>query len=248
MDNASYFGYALNTVGAAAADFSVVDGVVTLTGVGSFPYDKIQTQIKKQIYVAPIARATVITFSAPAAAGEEFNVTISQPQGSNNVFPQLFSLKSTNTNATTIAQAFKAAFENAVNNGVLFGTASGAADAITITGTTAFPMLRVLGTTANISLSVTAAGNPAINTGAQLISAGVEGAVATNNYTTFTFQNATPTGDIVEDGIARQLIYAVNEGDGNAAALVTAMTNVLSGGLSNSPLVANPELIGKLSS
>lgn len=248
MDNASYFGYALNTVGAAAADFSVVDGVVTLTGVGSFPYDKIQTQIKKQIYVAAVARVTVITFSAPAAAGEEFNVTISQPQGSNNVFPQLFSLKSTNTSATTIAQAFKTAFETAVSNGLLFGTASGAADAITITGTTAFPMLRVLGTTANISLNVTAAGNPAINTGAQLIAAGVEGAVATNNYTTFTFQNATPTGDIVEDGIARQLIYAVNEGDANAAALITAMTNVLSGGLSNSPLVANPELIGKLSS
>lgn len=249
MDNASYFGYALNTVQAGAADFNVVDGVVTLTGVGSFPYDKIQTQIKKQIYVAAVARVTVITFSAPAAAGEEFNVTIAQPQGNNNVFPQLFSLKSTNTNATTIAQAFKAAFENAVDNGILFGTASGAADAITITGTSAFPMLRVLGTSANVSISVSAAGNPAVNTGTQLIAAGVEGAVATNNYTTFTFQNATPTGDIVEDGIARQLIYAVNEGDGNAATLINQITAVLSGGVSaSSPNLANPELIGKLSS
>ncbi len=249
MDNASYFGYALNTVQAGAADFSVVDGVVTLTGVGSFPYDKIQTQIKKQIYVAAVARVTVITFSAPAAAGEEFNVTISQPQGSNNVFPQLFSLKSTNTSATTIAQAFKTAFETAVSNGLLFGTASGAADAITITGTTAFPMLRVLGTTANISLNVTPTGNPAINTGAQLIAAGVEGAVATNNYTTFTFQNATPTGDIVEDGIARQLIYAVDEAASNASTLINQITAVLSGGVSaSSPNLANPELIGKLSS
>lgn len=248
MDNASYFGYALNTVGAAAADFSVVDGVVTLTGVGSFPYDKIQTQIKKQIYVAAIARVTVITFSAPAAAGEEFNVTIAQPQGNNNVFPQLFSLESTNTNATTIAQAFKSAFDTAVANGILFGTSSGGGAAITITGTLTFPMLRVLGTSANVSINPTVTGNPAVNTGTQLIAAGVEGALAANNYTTFTFQNATPTGDIVEDGIARQLIYAVNEGDGNAAALITAMTNVLSGGLSNSPLVANPELIGKLSS
>lgn len=249
MDNASYFGYALNTVQAGGLDFAVDNGVITLTGVGSFPYDKIQTQIKKQIYVAAIARVTEITFSAPAAAGEEFNVTISQPQGSNNVFPQLFSLKSTNTNATTIAQAFKAAFENAVDNGLLFGTASGSGAVITITGTSAFPMLRVLGTTANISLNVTAAGNPAINTGTQLIAAGVEGAVATNNYTTFTFQNATPTGDIVEDGIARQLIYAVNEGDGNASTLINSMTAVLSGGVSAaSPNLANPELIGKLSS
>lgn len=210
MDNASYFGYALNTVQAGGFDFAVDNGVITLSGVGSFPWDKVQTQVKKQVYVAAVARVTVLTFTAPTAAGQEYNVSISQPQGSNNVFPQLFSLVSTDTSATTIAQAFKAAFENAVENGILFGTASGAGAAITLTGTSAFPMLRVLGTSANVSVSVSTGGNPAVNTGAQLIAQGIDTAVVGNNYTTFTFQNATPTGDIVEDGIARQLIYAVN--------------------------------------
>lgn len=248
MDNASYFGYALNTVQAGGFDFNVDGGVLSLTGVGTFPWDKVQTQVRKQVYVAPVARVTELTFAAPAAAGEEYNVNMSQPQGSNNVFPKLFSLAATNTNSTTIAQAFKAAFDNAVENGLLFGTSSGAANVITLTGDLDFPMLRVLGTSANITVVVSVGGNPEVNSGAQLLAAGIETAVAANEYTTFTFQNATPTGDIVEDGIARQLVYAIDENASNASTLIDSMTAVLAGGVSAaSPALANPELIGKLS-
>jgi len=244
--NASYYGYALGTVQAGGHDFAIDGGVISLTGVGSFPYDNIQTQIVKQVYVAPVARVTVLTFSAPAAIGEDYNVVIAQPTTGGNTFPQTFSLGSTDTSATTIAQAFKTAFENAVANGLLFGTASGAADAITLTGTTDFPMLRVLAASAKVAISVSTAGNPAVNTGAQLIAAGIDTAVVGEEYTTFTFQNITPTGDIQEDGIFRQLVYAVEEGASNASTLIDQMSAVFAGGVSAASPEANAELIGKL--
>lgn len=244
--NASFFGYALNDVQAGGVDIILESGVVTLTGVGSFPWDKVQTQIVKTVYAAAVARETVLTFGTPVA-GDEFNVNISQPQGSNNVFPQLFSIVSTGTSATTVAQAFKTAFNNAVANGILFGTATGNADAITITGSTEFPMLRVNAASANITVSVSIAGNPEVNGGAQLLSQGVENAEAGKHYTTFAIQNLTATGDFVEDGIFRQLIYAVDEDATNGSDLIARMAALFSGAISaGSPNVVNLELISKL--
>lgn len=245
--NANIFGYALNTVAAAGADFSVDNGVLTLTGVGSFPWDKVQTSVVKQVAVAAVARTTELTFAAPAAAGQVYQVVIEQPLGSSsNRFPVTITVSSTNTSATTIAQAFKTAFDAQVAAGLLVGTSAGAADIITISGTTAFPMLRVVSVSAGITLNVTAAGNPAVNTGAQLLSEGVTNAVVGDTYTTFTFQNLTPTGLVTNDGVFRGIIYAINEGDGDATDLIDEMTAVLSGELSATSPVANPDLIGKL--
>lgn len=245
--NANIFGVALNTVAAAAADFSVSNGVVTLTGVGSFPYDKITTGIQKQVYVAAVARVTELAFAAPAAVGQVYQVVIDQPSGSAaNRFPVTITVSSTNTSATTIAQAFKTAFEAEVTSGLLAGTATGSGDTITITGTAAKPMLRVVSVSAGITLNVTAAGNPVVNIGSQLTSEGVVDALPTGEYTTFTFQNLTATGLVLNDGVFRGLIYAIDENAANASDLIDAMTAVLSGAVSATSPVANPELIGKL--
>jgi len=245
--NASFYGYALNIVQAGGLDFAVQNGIITLNGVGSFPYDKIQAQIIKQVYVAPVKRNTTLTFSAPAAVGEEFTVVIEQPTGGSGVFPISITVSATDTSATTIAQAFKTELNGFFTSGQLSGTASGAAAAITIEGTDDYPMLRVVGASAKVAVAVNAAGNPEVNGGAQLIDAGVEGAVAGEEYTTFTFQNLTPTGMIDNDGVFRGLVYAIDENASNASDLINSMSAVLAGGVSAaSPSVANVELIGKL--
>jgi hypothetical protein len=246
--NANTFGYALNAVAAAGADFAVSNGVITLTGVGSFPYDKVTTNIVKQIAVTADPRVTIVTFSAPSAVGQVYQVVIDQPLGtSSNRFPVTITVSATDTNADTIGQAFKTAFEAQVTAGLLAGTASGGAAAITITGTATFPMLRVVSTSAAIALNVTTAGNPAVNLGSQLLAEGVTDAEPTAEYTTFTFQNLTSTGLVTNDGVFRGLIYAIDEADGDAATLIDQMTAVLGGGVSAaSPDLANPELIGKL--
>lgn len=246
--NANIFGYALNTVAAAGADFSVDNGVLTLTGVGSFPWDKVQTSVVKQVAVAADPRVTQLTFAAPAAAGQVYQVVIEQPQGtSSNRFPVTITVVSTNTSADTIAQAFKTAFDAEVTAGILFGTSSGANDVITISGTATYPMLRVVALSAGITVVVQGnGGNPAVNTGTQLLAEGVTDAVVGDTYTTFTFQNLTSTGLVTNDGVFRGIIYAINEGDGDATDLIDEMTAVLSGELSATSPVANPDLIGKL--
>jgi hypothetical protein len=246
--NASTFGYALNTV-AAIEDFIADGGLIYLKGVGTFPWDHTQTRVAKSVYVAAVGRSTTLTFTAPTAIGEEYNIFIQQAGvGGGAGSTQVITVIATNTSATTIAQAFKSAFDGLVSNGILYGTSSGGADAITIVGTSAYPMLVVTGKSSTIALAVNVVGNPEQNSGAQLLEMGVENAVVGTNYTVFTFQNVSTSGlVVVGDDTFRGLIYAVSESATNASGFIAGMTAVLSGGVSAaSPNLANPDLIGKL--
>lgn len=249
-----YFGYALNSVAAAGADAVLDNGILTLTGVGQIPYQKIQNGpgVDKQIYVAPVARVSQLTITAPPAVGTNYQVNFSQPQPDGGVSNQIIAVTSlVGGTASSITAGLKSAFDALVLGGVLFGTAvisGSSSEIITFTAGITAPMLRVTGITSTvITLSVTAAGNPAINTGAQLIAQNVVGALAANNYTTYTIPyTGSNGGSTGSEGPNSQLVYAINEGDTNAAALITKLDNLLSGSLPSSPGIANPEAFGNL--
>lgn len=243
----SQFGYALNTLGGAGEDFNVNGGQVFFAGIGWIPWEQIITPITKTAYVAAVLRTTTLTFSAPAATGENFQVSLKQPQGGSA--PQLVQapVTATTTNATTTAQSWGTAFDGYVTTGVLFGTRSGGAAVITISGTAAYPLLMATGSTSNIAIVTTVAGSAEVNLGASLLLAGIDTAVATTHYTTYTIQLQTQTGQVENTGVYRDVIFAISESASGASTLIAQIDAVLGGGVSQgSPALANPELIGKL--
>jgi hypothetical protein len=115
---------------------------------------------------------------------------------------------------------------------------------VTTTGTSAAPMFRITGSTPNITPLATTAGTPGVNTVAQMTSLNIENYVPTNNYTTVTWQYNKFGGSINNEATTGTYIYAVNEGDADAAALITKITELFNG-LNPGAVTANPALIAK---
>ena len=106
------FGFALNSVAAAGADFAAADGLVTFTGLGSFVYENIQVGVGIQAYVAPVGRVQTLTCAAPAAVGEVYTVNIEQPQPGGGTFRETIYVSSvTGSTANTMAAALDAAID-----------------------------------------------------------------------------------------------------------------------------------------
>jgi hypothetical protein len=239
------FGFALNSVAAAGADVAAADGLITFTGLGSFVYENIQVGVGIQAYVAPVGRVQTLTCAAPAAVGEVYTVNIEQPQPGGGTFRETIYVSSvTGSTANTMAAALDAAIDAYILSGQLLGTAAVAAAVVTTTGATTAPMLRIVGASANITVATTTAGTVGVNTVSQMTALNIENYLATNNYTTVSFQYNSFGASINNEATTGTYIYAINEGDADAADLVTKVTELFNG-LNPGAATANPNLISK---
>lgn len=239
------FGFALNSVAALGADASAADGLIVFTGLGSFIYENIQNGVAIQPFVAPVARVTTLTCVAPSAVGDVYSVNIEQPQPGGGTFREtVFVTSVVGSTANTMAAALNTAINSYISAGQLLGTSTVAAAVVTTTGTSAAPMFRITGSTPNITPLATTAGTPGVNTVAQMTSLNIENYVPTNNYTTVTWQYNKFGGSINNEATTGTYIYAVNEGDADAAALITKITELFNG-LNPGAVTANPALIAK---
>lgn len=239
-------GYCLNAVAAAGADFAAADGIVTFTGPFSFLYENIQNPVIIQAYVAPVGRVQTLTAIVPAAVGEQYSVTIEQPQPGGGTFRETIFLTSViGSTANSMAAQLNTAINAYITAGQILGTSTVLAAVVTTTGATTAPMLRIVGSSANITVGTTTAGTVGENTNAQLLALNLENYVSTNNYTVVAFDYLDNGAEIIVQQHARTFTYAINEGDPDAAALITKITEVFNG-LNPGLLTANPNLISKL--
>lgn len=243
------YGYALNTVAAAGADIDLTGGLVTFTGVNdAFALNTIFESVVIQPYVAAIARVQTATFTAPAAVGEAYTIQIEQPQANGGVFRQGVTVTSiVGSSANSMAAAMNTAINGVISSGQLSGTSSVSSAVVTTTGTATAPMFRLVSASSNIALVVSTAGNPVINSGAQLLAnyPQITGLVPTNNYTTISFAYKYQGAAINNESGTNTFIYAINQGDADYTDLVTKATEIF-GGLVPGDTVANPEAISLL--
>jgi hypothetical protein len=245
-------GYALNTVAALGADISTTnDGRIILTGGFEFKYSDIKKSQRNVVitrYIAPVARVTELTFTGPAAVGTSYIINLEQvfPGGGyTQLSPIVFNSVAGDTNAT-VAQRAKDVIDGLITAGRILGTTGIASNVLTLTGTTAAPMLRVVSVSGNISPNVTTGGNPAVNTGAQLAAYDLENLVLTNNYATITIPVASNNLAATEDGTFYEFIYAANEGSANIASFISKATDIFSGYIGNDSPNLNPGFLSLL--
>ena len=224
-------GYALNTVAALGADISTTnDGRIILTGGFEFKYSDIVKSQRKVVitrYVAPVARVTELTFTAPVAVGEAYIINIEQvlSGGFTQESQIIFNSVSGDTNATVATKA-KAVLDGLISAGTVLGTTGIASNVLTVTATTAAPMLRIVSASGNIAINATTAGNPAVNTGAQLAAFNLENLVSTNNYATISIPLASNNLAATEDGTFYEFIYAANEGSANIESFISKAQDI----------------------
>lgn len=238
--------FALNSVAAAGADAVLDAGILTLTGGFSFPYDNIDTgSVRIQAAVAGVARSSTLTCAAPLAIGEQYSVTIQQYQPSGAVFEEtIFVTSVLGSTANSIAAALSSAINGYISSGLLLGTASPALAVVTVAGTTAAPMLRIVNVSSNITLAVGTAGTVPVNSAAQLALLDATNFVSTNTYTVVQFDYKTEVNTINGDKGTSTFYYLINQGDADATDLVTKITEIFQG-LIPGGTDANPEAIAK---
>lgn len=243
------YGYALNTVAASGADIAVSGGLVSFTGVNTeFVLNDIFQSVVVQAYVAPVARVSTLTTSAPAAVGEAYTVNFRQPLAGGGVAtPTITVLSITGSTANTMAAALNTAINGFIDAALLEGTSTVASAVVTTTGATTAPMLEITSVSSNVALVVSTAGNPVINSGTQLSAnyPNITNLVTTNNYTTVSFAYKYQGDAINNESGTNQFIYAVNEGDADYSAFVTK-ANQIFGGIIPGGTAANPENISLL--
>jgi len=241
------FAYALNSVAASGADATLDAGIFSLTGGFSFPYVNINIpSVKITAAVTGVARVTTLTFSAPAAVGEQYEIFLSQFQGDGAVSNQSIFLTSVvGSTATTMATQAESALAALISGGLIDGTVSRASAVVTINGTVGSPMLRVVGNSSNIAISATTAGTVPVNNNTQLSQLNATNYVSTNTYTVLQFDYQTDVNTVNSDQSTSTFYYLINAGDADAAALVTKLTEIFSGIIPGGT-AANPEAIAKI--
>lgn len=186
------------------------------------------------------ATAGVVTpvVSGTLTAGNTFAFTLSQDiSGLNNNMPDEYAQTFTYTvragdTATSIAQAIVAW----VNNLPFEATASNSSGTVTITATTANPVIlgaELFDTGGNLAVTNTTAGVKAIGQGADLIAAGITEAVTGQSYDvyTITYKVFKPQGSV--DNVSERLdtitLYVDETAGSTSGAYGTALNTILNG-------------------
>jgi hypothetical protein len=239
--------YALNTVAASGADASLDAGILSLTGGFTFPYNNIDIgSVKITAAVTGVARVTTLTFTAPSAVGEQYEIFLSQFEGNGAVANQSIYLTSVvGSTAASMATQAESALSALISGGLIEGTVSRSSAVVTLNGTVGSPMLRVVGSSSNIALSATTAGTVPVNNNTQLSTLDAKNYVSTNTYTVLQFNYQTDVNTINSDESTSTFYYLINEGDADAADLVTKLTEIFQGIIPGGT-AANPEAIAKI--
>lgn len=223
MLNVSYS--ILETLQASAADISLANHVLAITGCPSFDY----RTTSATAWTAPVAETLQVTTTTPTAANSTYyELTVTQLVNGTLVQQILFhTTPASGGTATTICDAFRAQL---VTYTGLRITGSGTTTFI-MTAQTGSPIFTAV-STGNGTLAVVTgtAGVAAKGTYAALVAAGVSDAVSGHTYyqTTFTYK-ADAAGTVngnIETSVNQHTLYVYASAT-NFAAFSTRMSEVL---------------------
>jgi hypothetical protein len=238
----------LDTVAALSADTDVRNGVFTLGGFSCEYLEIIDADV-----TASVAEVLQITTLSPTAANNStYEFTIQQYNPTTGQYMEgnfNYVTPAAGATATTISDAFKAMIRAQVAIGTLQVTvAADGAATIVITAVAGYPIFRVylnqLG--GGLTQATGTAGVMAVNTTAALANIGIT--VTNAAYTSVTIKYAPTTGYDLKNPVRLYSTHTeyINEGDGDAAALIDTVTYLLDGREGSATAVANPEAISKL--
>lgn len=233
----------LDAIAGTAADltFDAGDAVIgsSTSGKLTIPYKRIiKSAYKKQAKVAETAQ--VSTGTPTAANSTYYWVTITQNVVDGKNYTNTYSYES---DATATATEICDGIRNAINKDAQVKVTASGTTTLILTADTGYSQFLVSCST-NISMAATTPGVYAKNTGQILYDAGFTSVTTTNNYTSYTYvvEVLKPASNPGEFASSRQTyIVFLNEGDGDCAALVTAMDNMATA--DDGSGVANPNAI-----
>lgn len=235
----NYSASVLSTIQAAAADISLTNNVLSITGCPDMDIRQITSVPSKA--VAPVAETVgvqTITFTAVASTVYEF--TVSQWVQSLNrevIVPFRYTSLASGDTATTIGDAFRSII--GLNDGGLSITASGGATLI-LTAGAGSPIFRILENSANIAVANTTPGVVGIGTYSYinnfLDSVGIvpTGTLASGHtYSTTTFVFNHQDGDSnksITSSVNQHTLYADVAASNYAAFLIALVTTITEAG------------------
>jgi len=212
----------ISTVAAAAADITYSNGTLTIAvDSGTFPsmyVPNIET-FTKTTGVAETAQTNTVTYTP--ADSTTYELVITQNTGAANGAPTTFVASYTSdTSATDLEIA--TAFVDLINSQTdlkVTCTDAGGANTITLTADTGYPFFTA-SAISNMAVVAGATGVAAVGIGADLIAAGVAGAVSGDTYTVYEFDfysnQPAQMGTETNAGLNTLTLY-VNQGDADFA-------------------------------
>ena len=168
----------LNTIQAAGADVSVSEGILRIgnSSTGNItPGMKIGNiqNVYQKTGAAAVNQVVTVTVPTPAV-GINYAFQLTQQNASGEYVTYYISYEATTTVVADLHAALKSVVDALIASGSLVGTTGGASPSLTITGTSANPI--IVGTAIEGIVTVAnSTGNEAIGLGSDLIAAGITG-------------------------------------------------------------------------
>ena len=160
----------------AAADVVVSEGILTIgSGANITPGAKIKNiqNVYQQTGAAAVNQVVTVTVPTPAV-GANYAFQLTQQNASGEYVSYYISYEATTTVVADLHAALKSVVDALIASGSLVGTTGGASPSLTITGTSANPI--IVGTAIEGIVTVAnSTGNEAIGLGSDLIAAGITG-------------------------------------------------------------------------
>ena len=228
----------LNTIAAAAADLTVVGGVIGIDDY-SFPWKKMFSA-EKQLSVAEVASTPTATVVG-SVAGTEYFFYISQWIGGTLEQHRISVIAG--ATATATAALFVAQINAIASSGGgsrLKATAANVAGVVTVTSTAGFPLMTLSNSSSTVVALVAVGGTAAVNSGANLLLEGIKDSfdgdlpLSGKVYTSYELTLMLPKGsggfnEQTSDQEHTLMLYLETTATNNYAALVLEIDKLLAG-------------------
>lgn len=236
----------LDSVAGSSADTSLTNGVFVL---GSFSCN--YRDITKSIITASVAGVAQVTTLTPTAANSStYEITIQQLHVATQeyyYFNYTYETAASGDTATTISNAVRAAVAAQKAAGTLAITGSGTTTIILTADAPDYKFQVFINQTGGgLTQATGTAGVMPVNTTASLA---LQGITVTNaSYTSVEIKYSPISGADLKDPIGLQSVFTmfINQGDGDAAALIVTLRYLLDGRSVSATGPANPEAISTL--
>lgn len=240
--------YVLNTCAASAGDISLAGSILGIklnsTVTRNFNYQLIRKgSLQKITAVSEVLQVSTVTVTH--AANKVFAFTLQQRVG-DRLLTNTISVDTTNPNYATAADIYTAMNAAIVLLGYKI-TPSGTSP-LTLTALTRYPQFTIVNIS-NCTIATGTAGVFSVNKGQDLLDQGFTDSVtanlpvSANAYTRYRFVAQKEAGDRFGSEAqieTEEINWYINDGDGNAAALITRFDRWLSG-LDNAGTSYQPE-------
>lgn len=170
----------LNTIQAAGADVSVSEGILKIgnSSTGNItPGAKIKNiqNVYQKTGAAAVNQVVTAVLPASTTPGSNYAFQITQQNSSGEFVSYYISYEATSATTSVAHAALKSVIDALVAAGSLSVTTGGASPNLTITGTSANPIVTGEALENMTSVGVTTTGNEAVGLGSDLIAAGITG-------------------------------------------------------------------------